>query len=101
MKLLIIAGPPSGGKTAVIRQIIKNLPEDSLPSFLKIDVVHATEDQEIAEEFCIPVKKVYSGDVCPDHMGTLVFDDALSWAKSLSRNILIIESAGLCLSCTP
>jgi len=27
MKLLIIAGPPSGGKTAVIRQIIKNLPE--------------------------------------------------------------------------
>ena len=101
MKLLIIAGPPSGGKTAVIRQIIKNLPEDTLPSFLKIDVVHATEDQELAEEFCIPVKKVYSGDVCPDHMGILVLDDALNWAKSLSRNLLIIESAGLCLRCTP
>jgi Ni2+-binding GTPase involved in maturation of urease and hydrogenase len=68
MKLLIIAGPPSGGKTAVIRQVIKNLPEGSLPAFLKIDVVHATEDQELAEEFDIPVKKIYSGDVCPDHM---------------------------------
>ncbi len=101
MKLLIIAGPPSGEKTAVIRQIIKNLPEDTLPSFLKIDVVHATEDQELAEEFYIPVKKVYSGDVCPDHMGILVLDDALNWAKSLSRNLLIIESAGLCLRCTP
>lgn len=101
MKLLIIAGPPSGGKTAVIRQIIKNLPEDALPAFLKIDVVHATEDEELAEEFGIPVKKVYSGDVCPDHMGILVLDDALNWAKSLSRNILIIESAGLCLRCTP
>ena len=101
MKLLIIAGPPSGGKTAVIRQIIKNLPEDALPSFLKIDVVHATEDEELAKEFCIPVKKVYSGDVCPDHMGILVLDDALNWAKSLSRNSLIIESAGLCLRCTP
>jgi Ni2+-binding GTPase involved in maturation of urease and hydrogenase len=101
MKLLIIAGPPSGGKTAVIRQIIKNLPENSLPAFLKIDVVHATEDEELAEEFGIPVKKVYSGDVCPDHMGILVLDDALNWAKSLSRNILIIESAGLCLRCTP
>ena len=101
MKLLIIAGPPSGGKTAVVRQIIKNLPEDALPAFLKIDVVHATEDEELAEEFGIPVKKVYSGDVCPDHMGILVLDDALNWAKSISRNILIIESAGLCLRCTP
>jgi Ni2+-binding GTPase involved in maturation of urease and hydrogenase len=101
MKLLIIAGPPSGGKTAVIRQIIKNLPEDSLPAFLKIDVVHATEDEELAEEFGIPVKKVYSGDLCPDHMGILVLDDALNWAKSLERTILIIESAGLCLRCTP
>jgi len=101
MKLLIIAGPPSGGKTAVVRQIIKNLPEDALPAFLKIDVVHATEDEELAEEFGIPVKKVYSGDVCPDHMGILVLDDALNWAKSLSRSILIIESAGLCLRCTP
>jgi Ni2+-binding GTPase involved in maturation of urease and hydrogenase len=101
MKLLIIAGPPSGGKTAVIRQIIKNLPEDALPAFLKIDVVHATEDEELAAEFGIPVKKVYSGDVCPDHMGILVLDDALNWAESLSRNILIIESAGLCLRCTP
>jgi Ni2+-binding GTPase involved in maturation of urease and hydrogenase len=101
MKLLIIAGPPSGGKTAVIRQVIKNLPEDALPAFLKIDVVHATEDEELAEEFGIPVKKVYSGDVCPDHMGILVLEDALNWAKSLSRNILIIESAGLCLRCTP
>ena len=85
----------------MIRQIIKNLPEDSLPAFLKIDVVHATEDKELADEFGIPVKKVYSGDVCPDHMGILVLDDALNWAKSLSRNILIIESAGLCLRCTP
>ena len=85
----------------MIRQIIKNLPEDALPAFLKIDVVHATEDVELAEEFGIPVKKVYSGDVCPDHMGILVLDDALNWAKSLSRNTLIIESAGLCLRCTP
>ena len=34
-------------------------------------------------------------------MGILVLDDALNWAKSLSRNLLIIESAGLCLRCTP
>lgn len=101
MKLFIIAGPPSGGKTAVIRQILKNLPENLVPAFLKIDVMHASEDEEFAEEFGIPVKKVYSGDICPDHMGILVLDDALRWAESLSRNVLIVESAGLCLRCTP
>lgn len=101
MKLLIVAGPPSGGKTAVIRQIIKNLPDGANPAFLKIDVVHATEDEELAEEFGIPAKKVYSGDLCPDHMGILVLEDAMRWAEELSRNILIIESAGLCLRCTP
>ncbi|MCQ6963656.1 GTP-binding protein [Methanolobus chelungpuianus] len=101
MKLIIVAGPPSGGKTAVIRQIIKSLPEDALPAFLKVDVVHATEDEELAEEFGIPTKKVYSGDLCPDHMGILVLADALSWADELSRNMLIVESAGLCLRCTP
>jgi Ni2+-binding GTPase involved in maturation of urease and hydrogenase len=101
MKLIIVAGPPSGGKTAVIRQIIKNLPADALPAFLKIDVVHATEDEELAEEFGIPTKKVYSGDLCPDHMGILVLADALRWADELSRNMLIVESAGLCLRCTP
>lgn len=101
MKLLIIAGPPSGGKTTVIRQIIKNLPEDARPAFIKIDVVHATEDEELATEFGIPVKKVYSGDLCPDHMGILILEDALNWAKSLERNMLIVESAGLCLRCTP
>jgi len=101
MKLIIVAGPPSGGKTAVIRQIIKNLPADALPAFLKIDVVHATEDEELAEEFGIPTKKVYSGDLCPDHMGILVLADALRWTDELSRNMLIVESAGLCLRCTP
>lgn len=76
----------------------KNLPEGSLPAFLKIDVVHATEDQEL-QKSSIFLSKDYSGDVCPDHMGILVLGDALSWAKSISRNILIIESAGLCLRC--
>src|SRR5659263_100740 len=83
------------------RSLSRSIPVNAHPAFLKIDVVHATEDEELAEEFGIPVKKVYSGDVCPDHMGILVLDDALNWAKSISRNILIIESAGLCLRCTP
>ncbi|MCP1661488.1 MAG: cobalamin biosynthesis protein [Methanocalculus sp. MSAO_Arc1] len=100
MKLIIVAGPPSTGKTAIIRQIISNLPKNSV-AYLKIDVVYATEDTEIAGEFGIPAKKVISGDLCPDHAGIMVLSDAFAWAEKEGADYLIVESAGLCLRCTP
>jgi len=101
MKLVIVAGPPSAGKTAVARQIIREFLKTSSPAFLKIDVVRAFEDEELREEFGIPTRKVYSGDLCPDHMGIMVLQDAISWARRLDAGLLIVESAGLCLRCTP
>ncbi|HUH78966.1 MAG TPA: GTP-binding protein [Methanoregula sp.] len=100
MKFVIVAGPPSAGKTAVIRQIVREFLQRK-PAFLKIDVVRAFEDEELREEFSIPVRKVYSGDLCPDHMGIMVMRDAISWAESEGAGLLLIESAGLCLRCTP
>ena len=101
MKLIIVAGPPSSGKTAVIRQIIRKFNKTEKAAFLKIDVVRAFEDEELREEFGIPARKVYSGDLCPDHMGIMVLRDAIAWAEGLDAGILIVESAGLCLRCTP
>nr|WP_319375020.1 GTP-binding protein [uncultured Methanoregula sp.] len=101
MKLIIVAGPPSAGKTAVIRQIIKKFNKTERTAFLKIDVVRAFEDEELLEEFAIPARKVYSGDLCPDHMGIMILKDAIAWAEGEQAGILIIESAGLCLRCTP
>lgn len=101
MKLVIVAGPPSVGKTAVIRQIIRAVTPSRRVAFLKIDVVAASEDEELAREFSIPVKKVYSGDLCPDHAGMMVIPDAVAWAAGEHADLLIIESAGLCLRCTP
>ncbi|NLV27005.1 MAG: cobalamin biosynthesis protein [Methanomicrobiales archaeon] len=100
MKLIIIAGPPSAGKTAVVRQIIRSLSQIRA-AFLKIDVVCATEDEEIREEFCIPSRKIYSGDLCPDHAGIMILDDAITWAIKEGSDMLVVESAGLCLRCTP
>ena len=101
MKLVIVAGPPSAGKTAVIRQIIRKFNKTDKPAYLKIDVVRAFEDEELHGEFGIPTKKVYSGDLCPDHMGIMVLKDAIAWAEHLNAGMLIVESAGLCLRCTP
>ena len=100
MRLIIVAGPPSTGKTAVIRQIIRSMHESRF-AYLKIDVVTASEDEEIAAEFGIPTRKIYSGDLCPDHAGIMIMDDAISWAIAERSDYLIIESAGLCLRCTP
>ena len=100
VRLIAIAGPPSAGKTAVVKQIIRNLGAAKV-AYLKIDVVQAWEDEELAAEFGIPTKKVYSGDMCPDHMGIMVIRDALLWADSLGAEYLLYESAGLCLRCLP
>lgn len=101
MKLIVIAGPPSCGKTAVVKQIINNIGNSQKIAYLKIDVTRAFEDEELKQEFGIPTKKIYSGDLCPDHASVMVMKDAVGWAKEEQADILIVESAGLCLRCSP
>lgn len=101
MRLAVIAGPPSAGKTAVVRQTIRALQDRHRFAYLKIDVVRAFEDEELAAEFGIPAWKVYSGDLCPDHAGVMVMRDAIAWAGEEGADLLLVESAGLCLRCSP
>lgn len=101
MKLLVIAGPPSVGKTSLTKQIIKRFQKEIKIAYLKIDVVKAFEDIELSKEFHILTKKVYSGDLCPDHAGVMIMGDAIEWAENNAADLFIIESAGLCLRCSP
>jgi len=102
MKLVICAGPATTGKTSVIRHAIRHLLAANLHcAFLKIDVQYADEDIALAEEFSIPTKKVYSGELCPDHCNVMVLGDALKWAKEAESDVLFVETAGLCLRCSP
>ncbi len=101
MRLMVVAGPPSAGKTSVVRQMIGHISKTSTVAYLKIDVVTAFEDEELRQEFGIPTKKIYSGDMCPDHMGIMIIRDALDWAEKQGAETLIVESAGLCLRCSP
>lgn len=101
MRLVIVAGPPSAGKTAVVRQTIRSLQDRHRIAYLKIDVVRAFEDEELAAEFGIPARSICSGDLCPDHAGVMVMRDAIAWAEEESADLLLVESAGLCLRCSP
>lgn len=102
MKVVICAGPPTSGKTTVLKQTIKKLiTKEYKPAYLKIDVQFADEDEIFREEFNIPARKVYSGDLCPDHCNVVVLGDAVKWAEEEQANILFVETAGLCLRCSP
>jgi Ni2+-binding GTPase involved in maturation of urease and hydrogenase len=102
MKLAICAGPATTGKTAVLRHIIRKLQDSGQRvAFLKIDVQYAEEDEQFAREFGIPTRKVYSGELCPDHCNVMVLGDALQWARKADSDVLLVETAGLCLRCSP
>jgi len=102
MKLIIFAGPPTCGKTTVIRQVIRRmLKKGYKPAYLKIDVLYADEDKIIREEFDIPARKLYSGELCPDHCNVVVMDEAVEWAEKAGSDFLFVETAGLCLRCSP
>jgi len=102
MKLIICAGPATTGKTSVLRHTIARLLKIKIKTaFLKIDVQYAEEDEQLAKEFGIPTKKVYSGELCPDHCNVMVLGDALKWAREEGCQALMVETAGLCLRCSP
>ncbi len=102
MKLAICAGPATTGKTAVLRHAIRKLlAAGNQVAFLKIDVRFAEEDEQFAQEFDVPTRKVYSGELCPDHCSVMVLGDALRWAEGAGANVLLVETAGLCLRCSP
>jgi len=102
MRLTLCAGPATTGKTAVLRHCIRKLLRlGHRPAYLKIDVQFAEEDVQLAEEFGIPTRKVYSGELCPDHCGVMVLGDALQWAEKEGCDLLLVETAGLCLRCSP
>jgi len=102
MKLIIFAGPPTCGKTTVIRQVIRRmLKKGHHPSYVKIDVLYADEDEVIKNEFGIPSMKIYSGELCPDHCNVVVLDEVIEWAEKSGSGYLFVETAGLCLRCSP
>jgi Ni2+-binding GTPase involved in maturation of urease and hydrogenase len=102
VRLSIYAGPATTGKTSVIRHVLRKvLDAGHRPAFLKIDVQFAEEDQELARELGIPTRKVYSGELCPDHCSVMVLGDAIEWAGRERADTVFVETAGLCLRCSP
>ncbi len=101
MKLIVVSGPPSSGKTGVIIKTIKHLQERGQRcGVVKFDCLYTDDDLEYQKEG-IPVKKGLSGSLCPDHYFVSNIEEVVQWGIAEGLSILVTESAGLCNRCSP
>jgi Ni2+-binding GTPase involved in maturation of urease and hydrogenase len=98
MKLAIFGGTPGSGKTSVIKHVIEELGVANM-HFAKFDVLHTDDDTVLEEKFGISTEKKISGDVCPDHYAALELSKILQ--KYSNKEFIFVETAGLCLRCSP
>jgi Ni2+-binding GTPase involved in maturation of urease and hydrogenase len=101
LKMVVVAGTPGSGKTSVLMHAVKDLKRSGQkPALVKIDCMW-TEDDRRFERLEVPVAVGLSRDMCPDHYAIYNVDDMLQWAKAQGADILLNETAGLCLRCAP
>jgi Ni2+-binding GTPase involved in maturation of urease and hydrogenase len=101
MKMVIVAGTPGSGKTAVLIHALRSLKERGLKSaVVKIDCLY-TDDGKKFEKIGIPTKVGLSMDMCPDHYAIYNIEDMIEWAEQNDSECLVVETAGLCHRCAP
>jgi Ni2+-binding GTPase involved in maturation of urease and hydrogenase len=101
LKMVVIAGTPGSGKTSILMHAVKELQRSGMkPALVKIDCMW-TEDDERFRRLDVPVAVGLSRDMCPDHYAIYNVDEMLDFAKTQGANILLSETAGLCLRCAP
>jgi Ni2+-binding GTPase involved in maturation of urease and hydrogenase len=101
MKMVIVAGTPGSGKTAVLIHALRSLKERGLKSaVVKIDCLY-TDDGKKFEKIGIPTKVGLSMDMCPDHYAIYNIEDMIGWAEQNDSECLVVETAGLCHRCAP
>jgi len=99
--MVIVAGTPGSGKTAVLIHALKSLNVmDLKSSVVKIDCLYTDDDQKFAK-IGVPTKIGLSMDMCPDHYAIYNIEDMIGWAEENESDFLIVETAGLCHRCAP
>ncbi len=99
MKLVIFAGTPGCGKTSIIKHVIDILKKDYNLLFVKFDCIKTNDDKVIKEKYGIDTLKKLAGEICPDHYTALELAKIVK--QYADRDLIIVETAGLCLRCSP
>jgi len=101
VKIAVVAGPPSVGKTAVLLHTIPHLTTNPREvAIVKFDCLK-TRDDYIYRNAGFPTVVGLSQNVCPDHYLVINLEPVFHWAQQHHAQYLLIETAGLCLRCAP
>lgn len=99
MKLVIFAGTPGSGKTSIIKFIIRELKSNYKLLFVKFDCLKTSDDELISQKYQIKAIKKLAEELCPDHYTALELPKIIE--ENQDKDIIILETAGLCLRCSP
>jgi len=99
MKFIIFAGTPGSGKTSVIKHVIDELKDNYKLFYAKFDCLKTEDDKFIAERYKISTVKKLAGELCPDHYTALKIPKIIE--ENQDKDVVILETAGLCLRCSP
>lgn len=101
MQTVIIAGPPSAGKTSAILHVARLMQGEGLrPAAIKFDT-RGSADPERYARIGMPALGGLSGYLCPDHYFISNLEEAVRWGRAQRAEALFVETAGLCLRCAP
>lgn len=101
MIIIIVAGTPGAGKTAVLLHALRHLKEQNKHiSIVKIDCLY-TDDHIRFQKAGVPTMLGLSKDMCPDHFTIFNMGEMLEYADKNHSDMLIVETAGLCHRCAP
>lgn len=101
MRMVIVAGTPGSGKTAVLIHALRSINEMGLKSaVVKVDCLYTDDDTKFAK-VGVPTKVGLSMDMCPDHYAIYNLEEMMDWADENQAELLVVETAGLCHRCAP
>lgn len=101
MRLAVVGGPPSVGKTQALLHALGHLKGRGMEvRAVKLDCLVAGDEEAYARRD-IEALVGLSGYVCPDHYLATNIDRITDWGRDASADLLVIESAGLCNRCSP
>ena len=99
--LVTVAGPPTSGKTSVLRHALRHLIQRGARiGVAKFDCLVTSDAQAFREDGLEAIQGL-SGSLCPDHFFAGNLPDVLDWGKRRAFDLLVTESAGLCNRCSP
>ena len=99
MRLAVVAGAPSTGKTSVVIQALAHL-ASLRTGVVKFDCL-ASDDVARYEAHSIPAVAGLAAGQCPDHYFASNIPQVFDWGEAHGFDLLIAESAGLCNRCAP